>query len=164
MADKPIYLVRRSRLQQLINTEFNGRQAEFARKVSKPASLIWQVLNGYKGFGETLARQIEAREGLPTGWLDQGLTDDPSEKPEGTQPSEITAALIVHAIQILGKAPADLLEAIIGLALYYEKSPNDCANAIRAIKGFVGEFRLPPKISARRTGPTGALKKKNGHM
>lgn len=149
MTSKPIYLIRRKRLQQLVNAGFNGCQAEIARKVSKPASLIWQVLNGYKGFGEHLARQIEARAGLPAGWLDQGATDDePLEKSEGTKIPEITPALIVHAIEVIGKAPSDLLEVIVGLALYYEKNPHHGAEAIRAIKTLVGDIRLPPKVLA----------------
>lgn len=77
------------------------------------------------------------------------------EEVKETPPQKITAALVIHAIEIAGKAPA-LLEAMISLAPYYERCPSDCANVINAIKVFIGESGVANNEDkkVRSTAPT----------
>ncbi|CAG9184201.1 LexA family transcriptional regulator [Cupriavidus respiraculi] len=69
---------RRKRLQRLI-TEKYGTQAEFIRQTGENQGEISAIVRGAKGFGEKKARKLEAKAGLPTGWLD--LPDDRSGTP-----------------------------------------------------------------------------------
>ena len=62
--------VRLQNLTRLMNEKFDGRQSNLARAISRKPDYIWRVLNRQKGFGETLARDIEKLLSLPAGWLD----------------------------------------------------------------------------------------------
>lgn len=63
---------RLKRLKQLIDTQFEGSQAEFARKAGiKTESQVTQWFSGYRNLGEKAARKIEAVLDLPNNWLDQ---------------------------------------------------------------------------------------------
>lgn len=73
---------RREALKRLIDKEFGGRQADFARAIDRSPSLVWQCLNGHRPIGEKLARTIESKLRLKPGWLDSASTDlDPSGQP-----------------------------------------------------------------------------------
>ena len=66
--------VRRKNLLNLIAAKYNANRAEFSRAVGKNSNLINLVLSTNEEFrrniGETLARDLEERAGLPAGWLD----------------------------------------------------------------------------------------------
>ena len=74
----PIFETRRSNLIRLMNEKFEGKQKHLATAVNRQPDYIWRVLKKQKGFGETLARDIETILLLPKGWL-----DDPANSCEG---------------------------------------------------------------------------------
>ena len=76
---------RRERLRQLIGDEYSGNVSRFAQLVGKSQSQLSSTLTGRKGFGEKLARQIEAAVGLSKGWLDRADDDQSAAEvaPEG---------------------------------------------------------------------------------
>lgn len=61
---------RRNNLQRLIRERADGKQAEFAERIGRSPSYVGQLVRGVGSFGERVARDIEARLGLPAGWLD----------------------------------------------------------------------------------------------
>jgi transcriptional regulator with XRE-family HTH domain len=74
------------RLNQLIDTKFDGKQSKFAIAVEREPNYISRILSGKKRLGEDLARDIEKRLGLPKLWLDEG-SEDPA--PTGGWPFKI---------------------------------------------------------------------------
>jgi hypothetical protein len=66
---------RQDALKRLIEENFDGNQAEFARAIDRSPSLVWQCLNGHRPIGEKLARTIEGKLRLKRGWLDSNPTD-----------------------------------------------------------------------------------------
>lgn len=74
MPTKSIYDVRRDNLRQLVDSKYDGNRSAFARATGKPINLINLMLTPNterrKPMGEKLARDLEAAERLPTGWLD----------------------------------------------------------------------------------------------
>lgn len=75
--------VRRMRLKNWIDTEFDGRVAALCRYYGLPsasASYLSQLLSGYRSFGERAARKLEAQCRRPSGWLD--ISPSPAEEVE----------------------------------------------------------------------------------
>lgn len=64
-----IQRIRREGLRRVIDTKFNGRQAEFIAKTGMNQGELSQLLKN-KSFGEKKARKIESLTGLPPGYLD----------------------------------------------------------------------------------------------
>lgn len=65
--------IRRQRLKQWIQDEFDGRVASLCRYYSLPpsmASYLSQLLSGHRVFGERAARSLEEKCRRPVGWLD----------------------------------------------------------------------------------------------
>ena len=69
-----VFEVRRLNLVAHIEEKYHGNRAAFCRATSKNANLINLVLTDNadyrRNIGEKLARSIEEKAGLPTGWLD----------------------------------------------------------------------------------------------
>ena len=70
---QPVAETRLLNLTRLMNEKYDMRQSNLARAIDRKPDYIWRVLNRQKGFGETLARDIERILTLPDRWL-----DDPS--------------------------------------------------------------------------------------
>lgn len=70
-----IYEIRRARLKQLIQEDFEGVAAQFARRVQRQPDYINRLLSSNKDhrkrLGEDLAREFESAIGKPRGWLDR---------------------------------------------------------------------------------------------
>lgn len=65
--------IRRERLKQWIQEEFDGRVASLCRYYDLPgsmASYLSQLLSGHRVFGERAARNLEQKCRRPVGWLD----------------------------------------------------------------------------------------------
>mgnify|MGYP006189386543 CR=1 FL=1 len=65
--------IRRMRLKQWVDTEFDGRVAALCRYYGLPdsaPSYLSQLLGGHRVFGERAARKLEKQCARPTGWLD----------------------------------------------------------------------------------------------
>ena len=60
---------RRVNVQRIIDQQFNGVVADFARKVERQPAQVWQFLNE-RNIGEKLARDLEVKLGLDPGTLD----------------------------------------------------------------------------------------------
>jgi hypothetical protein len=81
MSQKPIPSVAEIRVLNLIrlmNEKFDGRQSNLSRAIERKPDYIWRVLNRKKGFGETLARDIEKLLALPDKWLDDAANSTSS--------------------------------------------------------------------------------------
>ena len=76
------YDIRRSNLRRWLDQNHDGNVSAFVRETGRSQSLISQVLNGTRGFGERLARQLEREMMVPEGWLDQATEDDASHDDE----------------------------------------------------------------------------------
>lgn len=76
--------VRQQRVRELIEKEFGGSQAAFAKAVDRSDNYISRMLSrgpNRKGIGEDLAREIEKLCNKPRGWLDgeaDAVRDAPS--------------------------------------------------------------------------------------
>jgi hypothetical protein len=73
--DKKLHQTRRERLQELINSRYDGNQTRFAEKIGRRQSQISDTLRDKKSFGEKLATDIEKAEHLPKGWLSRREND-----------------------------------------------------------------------------------------
>ena len=57
-------------LEILINSRFDGNQAEFGRAIEKSPAQVYQWLSGYRSIGDGMAHHIETKLSLGAGWLD----------------------------------------------------------------------------------------------
>lgn len=67
---------RMKRLKFLLDSKFEGSQAEFARQTGINPSQIAQWISGYRNLGEKVARKIELTLDLPHNWLDKIELED----------------------------------------------------------------------------------------
>lgn len=74
-----------------------GSQASFCRRFNLNPTYISQLLNGHRTFGERAARKIEAKLGVPPGWLDRLQT---GEGPmEADLPAHLTRVPVISCVQ-----------------------------------------------------------------
>lgn len=64
-----------------------GSQASFCRRFNLNPTYISQLLNGHRTFGERAARKIEAKLGVPPGWLDRLQTGEGPMEPPAQEPA-----------------------------------------------------------------------------
>ena len=80
--------IRRIRLRQLITEQFGGTDAAFALTIEKQPSYVSRLFseneNHRRNLGDKLAREIEKKCVLETGWLDRPLED--AERPQQSKP------------------------------------------------------------------------------
>ena len=100
--DGSIYEFRRANLLELIRDKFEGNRSGFSRFVEKNVNMINLCLTANpelrRNIGERLARELEKKCNLPTGWLDEDK-------------SPATMARSVTTIQRIGqkRAASDLI-------------------------------------------------------
>lgn len=82
-------------LKALIDEKFGGKQADFARAIGRSPSSVWQWLSGHRNVGEKVAREIERKLRLPSGYLDH----DPDR-------------LARNLFDLLGRVKGESIEAI----------------------------------------------------
>ena len=68
-----IHARRLARLRHIIEEKFDNNQSALARAVDLNASHFGNIFSGRWNLGEHAARQIEAKLGLPDGWMDRKL-------------------------------------------------------------------------------------------
>lgn len=68
-SDSPIVRARRQRLSDWIAQRHGGQQADFVSATGLNQGLVSAVVGGSKSFGEKLAASIEAKAGMPAGYL-----------------------------------------------------------------------------------------------
>ena len=61
-------------LKEIIETRFNGSQAEFARAIKRSPSQVHQWIKRHRKFGDGSARHVELTLNLPNGYFDQAGT------------------------------------------------------------------------------------------
>ncbi len=113
--------VRRRRLKKLIEEQYKS-QADFVRSTGENQGEVSGLLNS-KSFGEKKARNLEAKCGLPAGWMD---VDDELE-PAGNQAT---------ATPQTGAPPWMAPEAFELLSLYYEADPDGRAEIMNTARDF----------------------------
>jgi len=119
--------IRRHRLRQLIDERFGGKQVRLAEAIGRQADHVSRCLKGTKGIGEDLARSIEQILGLEPLWLDREEDPDPN----------TVSGLLAQIAPILDTAPKELRDAVLSLALKYQKDPADGARIVAAIRALV---------------------------
>lgn len=77
---------------------------QFVEKIGMTAEQFTKFMSGLQEFDETLARDIERRLSLPSGWLDQENTAYPGD--------EDTEHLIQHLQELYRSAPTVAREAV----------------------------------------------------
>ena len=77
-------MTRIERVRKLIDEKFNGNQADFSRAIGKAPAQVNQWLNGYRNIGDGVALNIEKSLGLPQGYLDGVVTNQPPKENEIT--------------------------------------------------------------------------------
>lgn len=96
-----------------------GGQTAAIEKLEKGQSQISQLMAGKKLIGETLARDIEARAGLPIGWLDDGDARDKKNIPQD--------ALTKRLLTIWSQLPPDERRELAGMAAGLLRRPSEVA-------------------------------------
>ena len=77
-------MTRIERVRNLIDEKFNGNQTDFSRAIGKAPAQVNQWLNGYRNIGDAAALNIEKSLGLPQGYLDGVVTNQPPKENEIT--------------------------------------------------------------------------------
>lgn len=95
--------IRATNLKSVAERFTDGNLARLAREVDTDSAYLYQILSEKtrKRMGDDLAQRIEARFGLPTGWMDQLHGD---ESPPVPSPRTIP---IISAVQAGAWGPAD---------------------------------------------------------
>lgn len=96
-----------------------GGQTAAIEKLDKSQSQISLLMTGKKLIGETLARDIETRAGLPMGWLDDGDARDKKNIPQD--------ALTKRLLTIWSQLPQDERRELAGMAAGLLRRPSDAA-------------------------------------
>lgn len=76
---------RKTLLQRLVDTRFDGSQAEFARAIKRSPAQVNQWLSGHRKLGDAGARHIELTLGLAPGYFDDKCGRPPIDQPN-TEP------------------------------------------------------------------------------
>lgn len=71
---------RRNKLLDLINSQFNGSQVDFAKKIKKSSAQVNQWVTGFRNLGEKAAREIENELKLGKGWFDDFQSSAPPQE------------------------------------------------------------------------------------
>lgn len=124
---------RRKRLREIVDRDFGGFHGQLADKIKRPRPNISQVLSGKRPFGESLARDIVRILDLPRNYLDRETEDD------GT-----IAGLLARIAPILDAAPDSLRQAVLALALKYDRDPAEGERIAAAIRALIGLPDDPP--------------------
>lgn len=106
--------IRRENLGRLLVERFDGNLAALSRACEKTAPLFSDVLANppRKGFGERLARSIEEKLSLPSGWLDGDAQIDLD---PALSPAEDLFLLSVRASLKKKAVPAHVMQTILFL-------------------------------------------------
>lgn len=102
--------VRRESIRRLIRNSFFGKQKAFADAIGRQPDYISRILKGTKNLGEELARDIETKLGLPTGWMDQ------AEGEEACAPGRPPTLPDYEWIRLGESLSREQRQAIIGIA------------------------------------------------
>lgn len=95
-----IQRTRVARLRDVLERRFAGNRAHLARAIGRQPTQLISLLESRRGFGEQLARDIEARLNLPLGWLDSELVLDATLAPPEVRDRirELTELAVTGAI------------------------------------------------------------------
>ena len=115
---------RQQRLAQIMAEQFGGSIARLSDRLDRDPSYFSRIFSdtgkaGKKRIGETLARDIEAKLGLPRLWLDGDAQDAAAPPKEETLPPEI-AARFARLINGLRNEDIDRMLAAIELITQVE--------------------------------------------
>jgi hypothetical protein len=103
--------IRRKNLRELVRKADSG--AAFAKQADIAPSLLSQILsqNPTRNIGDKLARKIEERLRLPSGWLDSNHTPEASSAPINQADSRDKSADRYRALLALGAMIEDFTPA-----------------------------------------------------
>lgn len=106
---KTIYEIRRANLRQLVK-DWNGPANLAAKLGYKTASFLVQMTGPrpVREVSERTARQVEARLGLPPGWLDQQASSAPSGAPRQKLDERLLARVMQAISAVLEDSAATL--------------------------------------------------------
>lgn len=92
-------LIRKERLQELVDNDYGGVARRLAEKINKSDSYVRNLLNGRKGMGEKVAREIEKALNLYAGYLD-------------TPPDKQSAVFIFELLKDLNPEHFDIIKRL----------------------------------------------------
>lgn len=95
-------LIRKERTQELVDTQYGGVARRLAEKIDKSESFLRNLINGRKGMGEKVARDIEKALGLYSGYLD-------------TPPEQQSAAFIFELLKDVNPEHYDIIKRLCAL-------------------------------------------------
>lgn len=101
-------------LRRLIRERYQGSQADFARAIRKPASLVNNWLHGERGLGDASLRNIESHTGEVYG-LAQRRSPDLQVVQSATKPQKLTDEedLLLRAYRV---APRNIQKIMLATA------------------------------------------------
>lgn len=119
-------------LRRLIAGRFNSSQADFARAIGKPASLVSQWLSTHRRLGDASARHIELKLGLGTGFFDGLKRDDPEDE---LKPTDDERTMIV----LYRTLPEGTQETVRGIIKQIADAMSDSTPALKAAIGIADQ-------------------------
>jgi len=138
---------RQARLLELINARANGNQADFARLIGRSAAVVWQYVSGHREMGEKLARHIERKLSLPTGWMDELASRD---APAQRQTLASMLDCVISRISEDGETAIDDAAALIDIYLR-EPDPARRAKLGKILDDLAQPLEQPPVNRQRRS-------------
>jgi hypothetical protein len=89
--------IRRARLAQLIRERYDSSQSKFVEETGENQGEVSALLRT-KSFGERKARKIEAKCGLPSGWMDLPATPEDGRE-SAASPTSRPSLMVVETVE-----------------------------------------------------------------
>lgn len=150
--------IRRSRLRKLIAERFHGINAQLASKIERQPDYVSRLLTEKprhrRDLGEKLAREIERKVGLPSGWLDiDEASDSLIQQPLGIY--NVSEVLQQRLLELFDKLTPPQQEEFMG---QLESSVQ--AN-IEIVRSLGGRLKGVPREKAAKHLPPAPKKKEH---
>lgn len=129
IAGMNIYEIRKNNLRFIIDSIFQGKQAELTKALGKNQSTISRIFTSTgsgRNIGDTLAREIEAAANKPKFWLDQVHDSNLSHDVDDKLLSEILEAVLnVYKEKGLEHDPLEQAKLISKIYVNIKKKPKN---------------------------------------
>ncbi|MCE9874249.1 helix-turn-helix transcriptional regulator [Hafnia alvei] len=169
--------IRRQRLRQLRDERFNGKASALANEIGVDPSYVSRMLypedkKGRKRIGEEMVETIESKLKLPTGWMDDLVsnTNIPMSYNEGI---EFSGSIKNGIVEVIGEAvlgvdgSIEMMEQLSGWLRIYSDDPKAFAVKVRGDSMFPrinsGEFVVVEPSRTIYAGDEVFIRTSSGH-